>query len=131
MFTACFDNNFFVRDNQMKQSKKVILWGENSLLLVGIETFLREKKGWEVIRINKQQGNEQFINFVTEEQPTTVILFGADSQTSRALPALLLAEQPKLRIITVTLDNNIAEVYGRQEVQVKEAVDLLSLIDCP
>jgi DNA-binding NarL/FixJ family response regulator len=126
-YTKIEDN----QDNQMKLPKRVILWGESNLLLVGIETFLKEKKGWEVIRITKTQENEEFIRLVKRKKPTTVILGGLDCKASLELSTLLLAAVPELRVITLKLDDNVAEVFERQEVQVKEAADLLSLIDCP
>jgi hypothetical protein len=126
---------------KMKKLKTVILYGQAGLHVIGVEAYLNNQVGWEVVRITKQadgatcsdglSSDRYLLHIVQKKKPAAVILYKVDGENYRDLPGQLLRVQPNLRIITLNLDNNIAEVYGGQEVDLRQAMDLLLLIDCP
>jgi len=130
----------------MRKLKTVILYGQVGLHVIGVEAYLKKQVGWEVVRITKQANggtssagtnsggtcsDRHFLHIVEKKKPGAVILYKEDGKNYQDLTGLLLGVQPNLRIITLNLDNNIAEVFGGQEVDLKEAMDLVFLIDCP
>jgi hypothetical protein len=65
---------------------------------------------------------------ILKMQPSVVIL-DADAAVSRSAQVLeLLDALPKLRILLVHLDSNVVEVYDKQEITLREAADLVGVI---
>lgn len=113
----------------MEKPKTVILWGREDLLSQSMEFFLANKKEWEVIRISDNQNMRVLIDEVEKVKPDVVIIHQGDCAAYTHLPGLLLNGRPRLKVITVSLENNSMEVYNKKKVWVKSASDLLSVVD--
>jgi hypothetical protein len=124
----------------MLKRKKVILWGENDLLTKAMEMFLTagEAGKWEVLRLPANQSISALVEKVQMVKPDLIILYQASSgDGSDPLLRLLqeqpelkvLADQPESRVITVSLENNVMQVYSKRSITVRQASDLLSVID--
>jgi hypothetical protein len=118
------------QENPMSTSKTVIIWGQERLHAVGVESFLCGQTQWEVIRISNQNVRS-LIRSVKKYRPGVVILTEDASTDNSQVPALLQTVQPDLRVIRLNLDNNIADVYGLQRYDVRNGADLISLIQIP
>lgn len=113
----------------MEKPKTVLLWGREDLLSQSMAFFLTNEKEWEVIQISDNQNMHVLINEVEKVKPDVVILYQGDCASFTHLPGLLLHGRPKLKVITVSLENNSMEVYNKKKVWLKSATDLLSVVD--
>jgi hypothetical protein len=123
------ESNDLAQDIKGQKEKKVFLWGQEGLHITALGAFLKSQRGYEVIYISDQQSEEQLHRRLMKEKPCAVIFFEEDCENIRQLYAQLLAHQPEPLIIALNMYNNIAEINGRQSMDVKEAVDFLYLID--
>lgn len=113
----------------MKNSKKAILWGPDDLLTRAMEIFLTSAESWEVIRIPVEQGYGYLLEKANQIKPRVIIVYAENCVEDPSLPMQLIQQQPNLRVITVSLEGNQMQVYSKHSIMVREAADLLSIIE--
>ncbi len=113
----------------MSKTKTVILWGREDPLGRGVEFFLSNRKGWEVIRITDTADKDYLFQAVEKVKPDVIILYQGDCASETDLPAQLMKDRPNLKVVVVSLENNSLEVYNKQKVWVKEVSDLYSIVE--
>jgi hypothetical protein len=111
--------------------KSAILWGCEDLLGRAIESILNATHDWQVINL---LGNQDASLLIRElERPGTKIVFinqGGDRNEFPA-PINLIKEFLDLKIIVINSENNLVEVYNKQRIWIKEASELLSIVNEP
>lgn len=110
------------------KQKTILLWGRGDLLSSSVELFLTTQKGWHVFNLQNDENLETLIKTVDELSPEVVILHQWDRAGALNLPTNLLQGRPGLKVITVNPENNVLEVYSKQDILVKSASDLISVI---
>ena len=113
----------------MTKSKTIVLWGREDLLSSSVELFLTAQKGWEVISISNEEGFNALLQAVDKVHPEVVIIHQGDRSANSSLPMQLIQDYPGLKVITVNLQNNLMEVYSKQNILVKAASDLVSVVE--
>jgi DNA-binding NarL/FixJ family response regulator len=113
----------------MMKSKTIVLWGREDLLSSSVELFLTAQKGWKVINISNEENFDALLLAVDKEHPDVVILQQGDRAGNSNLPIKLLQDHPGLKVITVSLNDNLMEVYSKQNILVKSASDLISVVE--
>ena len=124
----------------MHSPKTVFVWGPNDLLTKAMEMFLTngETDKWNVIRFPANQCISSLVKEVQKNKPDLVILYLArHADDSDPLIKLLqeqpeltvLANQPESKIIIVSLENNVMQVYSKHSITVRQVSDLLSVIE--
>jgi hypothetical protein len=113
----------------MKKSKKAILWGRDDLLTKAVEIFLTAEETWEVIRIPREHGAGHLVDRAKRIGPDVVIVYAEDCLEDANLPLRLIQNQPNLRVVTVSLEDNQMQVYSKHSILVREVSDLLSVIE--
>jgi hypothetical protein len=113
----------------MKKSKKAILWGRDDLLTKAVEIFLTAEETWEVIRIPREHGAAHLVDRAKRIGPDVVIVYAEDCLEDANLPLRLIQNQPNLRVVTVSLEDNQMQVYSKHSILVREVSDLLSVIE--
>ena len=113
----------------MNKSKKAILWGPDDLLTRAMEIFLTTAESWEVIRIPVEQGYACMLERAKQIQPHVIILYADHCVEDPSLPMQLIQQQPNLRVVTVSLEENQMQVYSKHSLMVRQAADLLSIIE--
>ena len=114
--------------NIMK-SKTVILYGRDDVLGHSVELFLSSRKDWKVIKISDKHTLAHLLRKIDKVNPDVVILHQGSNASNTRLPAHLMKDHVGLKVIMVSLENNSMEVYNKQRVWVKNADDLLSIIE--
>lgn len=111
--------------------RTVILWGQNDLLTKAMEMFLMagRMEPWEVIRFDANQCISSLVEQVQKIKPDLVILYQAKPGDDSDQLSKLIQEQPDLRMITVSLENNVMQVYSKRSITVRQVSDLLSVIE--
>lgn len=113
----------------MTRSKMIVLWGREDLLSSSVELFLTAQKGWEVVSISNEENFDALLLAVDKVNPDVVIIQLGDRSGDSHLPMKLLQDYPGLKVITVRLMDNLMEVYSKQDIQVKSASDLISVVE--
>jgi hypothetical protein len=113
----------------MMKSKTIVLWGREDLLSSSVELFLTAQKGWHVISISNDENFDALLLAVDKVHPDVVILQEGDRAGNSNLPIKLLQDHPGLKVITVSLKDNLMEVYSKQNILVRSASDLISVVE--
>ena len=113
----------------MKKSKTIVLWGREDLLSSSVELFLTAQKGWRVVSISNEEKFEALILAVDKVHPDVVIIQQGDSSSNSYPLMKLIQGHPGLRVITVSLKDNLMEVYSKQDILVRSASDLISVVE--
>jgi len=109
-------------------SHKAILWRQDDVLAQAVDSFL-EKMEWEVTQISNDESVERLIQETKRIAPDVVILCQYKSDDDAVLPWRLINEQPCLKVVTIGMDSNLLHVYSKQDVVLKGATDLLSILE--
>jgi len=108
--------------------KTIVLWGRGDLLSSSVELFLSTQKGWHVINLPNDENPETLVKAVDELSPDVVIIHQQNGDGDLNLPANLLQRRPGLKVITVNLENNVLEIYSKQDITVTSASDLITAV---
>ena len=113
----------------MKKTKTILLWGKDDLLSSSVEFFLTTEKTWKVIYIPIEEDLKILLQALEKINPNVVIIQLGDSLGNSNLPAILLQNHPGLKVISLSLNNNLLEVYSKQNILVRSGADLISVIE--
>lgn len=113
----------------MMKSKKIVIWGCDDILSSSIELFLAAKEDWQVISIKDIEGVNSLKLALETNRPDIVIVHQAYHNSSNNLPMQILQDYPATKVITISLEDNLMEIFSRQNVLVKQASDLIAVIE--
>jgi hypothetical protein len=113
----------------MKKSKKAILWGRDDLLSKAMEMFLTAEETWKVVKVPVERGRAWLFEQAKSIKPGVIILYSENCLEDSSLPLKLIQDQPNLRVVTVSQEGNQMQVYSKHSILVREAADLLSIIE--
>lgn len=116
-------------DGDPSTLRKAMIWGREDLLGGAIESLLRSTSHWQVIRIPGNPDTEWLRQEVEKVLPSVLVIIQGEYDDEFPLPLQLIQTFSELKIITVNPLNNRIEVYNRQKIWIKEASDLLSIIE--
>lgn len=116
-------------DPNCSSLQKVILWGQDDLFTQAIESFLEARKTLNVTRIFSDQGEAQLVEQVKALHPAVVILYLGNCPPDEQLPIHILQNQPDLKVVMVSGENNQVQVFHKQNLTLREASDLLSILE--
>ena len=117
------------KDPDSPSSRKALLWGQDDLFARAIASFLEARKTWRVVRIFSEQGLDFLVEQINMLQPDVVILNPGNCALDEHLPIQVIQRQPALKVIVVSLENNLIQVFQKQNLMIHEASDLLSIIE--
>ncbi len=109
----------------MGMYKKIILWGREDVLGQAVEIFLSSRKGWEVTRISDTQNIDMLFQAVRKIHPDVVILHEGDCFSRVNIPVQLTQENPGIKVIAVSLENNAMEIYDSRKLHLEEINSVL------
>jgi len=110
-------------------TRKAILWGRENLLSEAVSLFLETSTSWNVIRISCNVGADSLSVKIKDVRPDVVILCQEKGDEDSVLLLRLMNEQYCPKVITLNLENNLMQVYSKQDVIIQGATDLLSVIN--
>lgn len=118
-------------NKEMPKPRTVILWGQNDLLTKAMEMFLTENESeqWNIIKLPANQCIATLVEQVQQLKPDLVILYQAKPAADSDQLGKLIQQQPDLRMITVSLENNVMQVYNKRSITIQQVSDLLSVIE--
>jgi len=112
------------------RTKTVVLWGRGDLLSSSVELSLAAQKGWKVVNVYYDENNpETLIKTVDTINPDIVIMQKGDLAINMNLPTLLLHDHPELKVVTINHNNNMMEVFSKQNILITSVSDLTSIVE--
>jgi len=111
------------------ESKTIVLLGQEDLLSTSVELLLGGQKGWNVVNIPNDDNLDTLSKAVDKFNPDVVIIHQGLCTDDLHLPTALLQNRPEVKVITLSLKDNLIEIYNKKNVVVKSASDLISIID--
>ena len=108
----------------------VVISRRESLLGRAVEYLTADEREWVIIRAFNNQNVQDLIRKVEEANPTIVII-SQDGQTNdEQLSMRLLQDCLELKkVILVSLEENMIEIYCKQRIQVNSVQDLFSEVE--
>jgi hypothetical protein len=112
--------------------KLVLLYGSENLLGFSVEYLLKSAGDLEVIRI----ADDRSLGFLLQEleniNPDIIILSQIDLGNKDEIAYLLMRSKQTVKILIVNHQNNLVEIFTKQQVMIGEGTDLLSIVGgCP
>jgi len=108
--------------------KTVALWGDDGVLVTAVEHLLATRPAWKVIRILDTQDELDIPRQFEDGGPDVLIIQDGILTRNKQLLIKFIRDYSELRIITISADDNLMEVYDKQTIRIKEARDLLQII---
>lgn len=93
-----------------------------------VKLFLTTQKEWNVVNISIEQDFSTWIQEVDKANPDVIILQQGDLTCNSNLPMILMQRHQEVKLITLNLDNNMIEVFNKENVLVKSGADLIAAI---
>lgn len=109
-------------------NRKIILWGQDDLMMTAVRSLLEAETGWEVSDIPDTWGDDAVIREVKRVSPHILIMSQNTFLTRTSVLALLAQAYSKIKIVTISLQENRLEIYDKQTVCINKASDLVSAI---
>ncbi len=113
----------------MKTSKMIIVWSKEDLLGLSIEYLISANEDWKVVSISNKKDFEKLLQSTKDIQQDIFVVYQSCRDHPTNLLPQLLQNYPAIRIIAVSLDTNTMEVYSKQKIMVKQASDLIAVIE--
>lgn len=117
-----------IENSTPSHSRRAVLWGPEILLMDSVELFLKAA-AWEVIKLSSECGVDHLIQRVNAVRPMVVILCQERDSNDFALLMQLARVQFCSKVVVVSLESNLVQIYGRQNLIMNEVSDLLSVVD--
>jgi hypothetical protein len=113
----------------MTSSKIIVVWDGEDILSSSIGYILAAKKNWRVVNISNQEDLNAISLDVNTKTSEIVIIHQGHEINPADLPLQFLQDQPTFKLITINLENNMMEVFRKQRTMVRQADDLITVIE--
>ena len=113
----------------MTEEKLILLCGGEDILSSSIEFILSTREDWKVISISNLEGCKTLKKAMETLHPDIVIIHQEFNPAPKRLMLQLLQDHPAIKVIMVSLEDNMIEVYSKQNILAKEVSDLITVIE--
>jgi hypothetical protein len=107
----------------------VVIWGGDDLFSTSLEYLLTTKENWKVVSISNK---EDLDSLLLVEDPTNLditIIHQGYLNSEENLPVSLLKDHPAIKVIMLSLENNLLDIYSKQEILIERSSDLITAIE--
>lgn len=111
------------------EGKRIVLWGQEDLLMTAVKNLLGTGRGWRVVRMPEDWDDETLTREVERLDPDVLIMNEDTFSKKAGLLMLFALVYSKLKIITIGLQDNRMEIYNKQTICIHQAADLVSAIE--
>ena len=127
MITQPFDQNSAITSEDSVRT--VVLWGREELLVDALERLLFHGSNWQIVRFSSDWDGETLMHELKQITPDVLIVSESVLAADGERLIRVVEECPCLKIITINLDNNLIGIYHKQTLSIKEASDLLEIVE--
>ena len=118
-----------IENSTPTHSRKAILWGSESLLVDSVELFLKAGAVWDVDKISPDCGVNYLIQQVKTVRPAVVVLCQDKEEIDTNILMELSQVHSCMKVVVISLESNLVQVYSRQHIIMRDVSDLLSVVD--
>jgi hypothetical protein len=93
-----------------------------------VEFFLKSAD-WEVVKLSNECGSDYLIQRVITVKPAVIILCQERDASDFALLMQLAKVQVCLKVVVLSLESNLVQVYGKHNLIMHAVSDLLSVVE--
>ena len=113
-----------------EKPKVVVISRHESLLGRAVEYLMADEREWMILRASTDQNSADLVQKVEEVNPAVVIISQDERAKDEQLSMRLLQGCLELKkVILVSLEENLLEVYCKQKIRVKSVNDLFSEVE--
>jgi hypothetical protein len=112
-----------------KKTKMVVVWGNQNILSSSIQYLLAGKDDWKVVCISSTEDFNSIVLPIENQLSDIVIIYSGEQDGPSNLPLQLLEQHADIRVISISLVNNVMDIYNKKSLLVKEASDLITAIE--
>ena len=109
--------------------KTVVIWGSEDILSSSVEHLITSKEDWKVVSVSNNECMEALFEAVESIRPEIVIIMQETHGGPTNVALRLLRDHPAIRVILLSLENNLMDVYSKQKIFTQEASDLITAIE--
>lgn len=128
-FTDTENPTGHVRSTSWQNAQTVILWGPDGLLAESVESFLKTGAHWEVLKISSEKEVDYLFQQMKCLKPEVVILCQEKDFYDTNLLLQIMQVQMCLKVVTLSMESNLMQVYSKHHVVMNEVSDLLSVVE--
>lgn len=111
------------------KARLIVIVGSEDILSTSIYQFLSAKEDWKVVGVSNREALDALL-LAEDSRQVDVILIANECQPEITfLPPNLFQDYTTLRVITVTLKNNMLEVYSKETFMLRQTADLIRVIE--
>ena len=123
------DLTFPLESSKPRSLRKAVLWGTGQFLSEAVELLLSTEPTLEIIKLVNEGNKEYLLEWVAQAKPHVVILCQESDETDMSLLLRLLQTHADLRIIVLSLESNIMQIYTKHNSFMRSVSDLLSVVE--
>lgn len=114
------------------------MWGPDDLFSQALGVLLKDEKNYKVIKVPATQCVRELVKAARRIEPDLLIFYqNTCADESHPLRKLLeqepeiqaLADLPELKMIFISPENNVLQLYSKRSVTVRSVTDLLAIIE--
>jgi len=118
-----------IENSTPKHSQIAVLWGVEGLFLDSVELFLKAGAAWDVVKVPDECGVDFLLQRVKTVKPTVVVLCQERDASDVALLMQLAQIQSCLKVVAISMESNLMQIYSKQRVIMHNVSDLLSIVN--
>ena len=118
-----------LRNMETPLERTIILWGQDDVLMMAIETLLGTEGGWKMVRVSDELDDVSLAQLIEQVTPDVVIVHESTLSGNVRLLIKFIQDYPNLKIITIGLENNKMDIYNKKTICIRESSDLLAAIE--
>ena len=111
----------------MEHTKMIVVWGGKNILHKSIEVFLKAKPDWKVVSIVELAELDRLELGAESSQPEIVFILEGCHDDRLALK--LFQDYPTCKVIQISLEDNLMDVYSIEKIMLQRPADLLKVIE--
>jgi chemotaxis response regulator CheB len=106
--------------------RRVLILADQPLFAQAVRSLVESNSRMSIVGV--EPPGQDTLERVRSLRPD-VIIFESEGEQSPLLP-VLLDNQPKVRLIQLTLAENVIRVYDRRQITARRAQDLMDILEC-
>jgi DNA-binding NarL/FixJ family response regulator len=111
------------------ETKMIVVWGSKDIFSSSIQHLLATREDWKVVSVLNREELDSLILSVKDTCPDIVILRQGDHDFPSNIPLELLQDHPTIKVVVISLENNLIDIYNKQKILIKDSSDLITAIE--
>ncbi len=107
----------------------ILICGCENIFCSSIKALLSIKTGWEIASVSSEEGWDALNLAMETVQPDTVIVHQESLDEPTSFVLRLLQDYPAIKVIVLSLENNLMDVYSKRNIFAESISNLFEAIE--